>query len=109
MNRHAFFRGAILLALVAFITHLVARGFLVDAMHRKGERLEWVQKQHIAYTPDPQALRSSRSYNILTTVGVLITALSLVCMGTAMVRRENGWYLILILLLFFDVALPMLL
>jgi uncharacterized membrane protein YhaH (DUF805 family) len=109
MNRHAFFIAAVLLALVAFVTHSVARGFLTDAMHRKAERYEQVQKQHIAYTPDPQALQSDRSYNVLTIVGVVLTALSLVCMVAALMRRERGWYLVLILLLGFDLVLPMLL
>lgn len=81
----------------------------MDAMHRKAKRLEQIQKQHIAYTPDSQALQSSRSYSVLTAVGVVLTALSLVCMVTALVRREHGWYLILFLLLVFDFVLPMLL
>jgi len=109
MNKRAFFPVAVLLALVALITHSVARGFLEDAMHRKAARIAQAQRQQTAYTPDSQALQSSRRYDILTTVGVVLTALSVVCMVTAMVRHEKGWYLILILLLFFDVVAPMLL
>ena len=109
MNKRAFFLGAVLLALIALITHSVARGLLEDAMHRKAAGIAQAQKQQTAYTPDAQALQSSRRYNILTAVGVVLTALSVVCMVTAIVRHEKGWYLILILLLFFDVAAPMLL
>jgi len=109
MNKRAFFLRAVLLALIAFTTHCVARGFLENYMHRQAARIEQAQKQQAAYTPDSKALQSSRSYNILTTVGVVLTASSLVCMVTALVRHEKGWYLILILLLFFDLVMPMLL
>ena len=98
-----------MLAVIALITHSVARGFLDDAMHRKAARIEQAQKQQIAYTPDLQAVQSSRSYSVFTIVGVVLTVLSLVCMVTALVRHERGWYLILILLLFFDIMAPMLL
>jgi predicted lipid-binding transport protein (Tim44 family) len=109
MNKRAFFMGAVLLALIALITHIAARSFLEDAMHRHAARIAQALKQQTAYTPDSQALQSSRRYNILTTVGVVLTALSAVCMVTARVRHEKGWYLILILILFFDVVAPMLL
>jgi multisubunit Na+/H+ antiporter MnhG subunit len=109
MNKRSFFLAAVLLALIALITHSVARHFLEDSMHRKAARIAQAQRQQAAYTPDLQALQSSRRYDILTTVGVVFTALSVVCMVTAMVRHEKGWYLILILLLFFDVVAPMLL
>ena len=107
----AFLLGAVLLALIAAFTHSAARSFLMEAMHRKAARVEQEQKQQTVYPPDPQALQSSRSYNILTTVGVVLTALSLMCMVTALVRHEKGWCLIviLILLLFFDLEAPMLL
>ena len=109
MNTRAFFLGAVLLAMIALLTHSVARGFLVDATRRKAARLEQAQKQQIAYAPDPQALQSSRNYHLLTTVGVALTALALVCMVVAWMRREPGWYLLLILLLFFDIMAAMLL
>lgn len=109
MNKRAFFLGAILLALIALLAHSAARSFLMDAMHRKAARLRQAQKEQTAYTPDPQAVQSGRSYKILTNAGVVLTALSLICMVTAFVRHEKGWYLILILLLFFDLVAPMLL
>ena len=109
MNKRAFFLWAVTLALVALVTHSVARSFLEDYMHRTAARLAQTQKQQIVYTPDPQALQSSRNYNALTCVGVVLTVLSVVCMVTAMLRHERGWYLILILILFFDVVAPMLL
>jgi heme exporter protein D len=80
MNKHTFFLGAVLLALIALITHSVARGFLEDAMHRKAARIAQAQKQQTDYTPDSRALQSSRRYNILTIVGVVLTASSAVSM-----------------------------
>jgi hypothetical protein len=109
VNTLAFFVGAILLALAAIITHAVARSFLMDAMHREAANMTQAQKLHTAYTPDPQAVQWGRYYNILTIVGVALTALSLLSAVTALIRRERGWYLILILLWFFDFGLPMLL
>jgi len=78
-------------------------------MHRKAARFAQVQKQQVAYTPDPQALQSSKNYSTLTFIGVALTVLSAVFMVTAMFRHERGWYLILILILFFDVGIAMLL
>jgi multisubunit Na+/H+ antiporter MnhG subunit len=109
MNKRPFYLGAVLLALIAVITHPVARGFLKNAMHRKAGRIMQAQRQHTTYQPDPQALQSSMHYKTLTIVGVVLTVLSVGCMVTAMRRQEKGWYLILILLLFFDVLAPMLL
>jgi hypothetical protein len=108
------------LALVAFGTHAAARNFLMDAMHRKAGNIEQAvhqkaegneqaQNQAITYKPDSQTLASTRNSNVLTTVGIVLTALSVVCMVTALMRREPGWYLLLILLLVFDLGAPMLL
>ena len=109
MNKSAFFLAAVILVLAALVTHSVARSFLEDSMHRKAARIAQTQKQQIAYTPDPQALQSSKNYSTLTCIGVALTVLSVLGMFTAMFRHERGWYLILILILFFDVVAPMLL
>ena len=109
MKKRTFFVAAALLAFIALITHSVARGFLEDAMHRKAAGIAAAQSQRTVYRPDTQALQSSRAYHALTIVGVVLTALSMVCMVAALMRREPGWYLILILLLLFDIAVPMLL
>lgn len=108
-ERRTFFIWAVLLALIALFTHSAARGFLEDSMHRGAARLRQVQEQHITYAPDPQAVQSGRIYNILTIFGLAFTATSLVCMVVASVRRESGWYLLLMLLLFADIIVPMLL
>lgn len=109
MNKRVFFKGAMLLAVFALVSDSVSRGFLEDYMHRKGAGIEQAQKQHIAYVPDPQVLRSARTYNVLTAIGVGLTALSFIFMITALIRREPGWYLILSLLLACDVGAVMLL
>ncbi len=109
MNKRVFFKGAMLLAVVALVSHSVSRGFLEDYMHRTGDGIEQAQKQHIAYLPDPQVLRSARTYDVLTAIGVGLTALSFVFMITALIRREPGWYLILSLLLLFDLGAAILL
>jgi hypothetical protein len=98
-----------MLALIALITHSVARGFLEDAMHREGARIHQIFMQHITQPPDSQELQSSRMYNVLTIVGVVLTVLSVVCAVTASVRREQGWYLILMLVWLGDIVAPMLL
>ena len=99
--------GAVLLALIALFTHSVARDFLARGMRRNAARLEQMQKEHSAYIPDLQATLAIKNYNLLTTVGIVLTALSLVCMIAALIRHEPGWYLILILLLLFDVLAPL--
>jgi hypothetical protein len=109
MSKRTFFLGALLLAIAALITHSVARGLLVEYMHRKAEGISQAVKQHTTYVSDPRVLQLSRGWNVLTTIGIVLTVLSVVCTVTALVRREPGWYLILTLLLFFDLAAPMLL
>jgi hypothetical protein len=111
MNKKAFYLVAVILALVSFITNIAARSSLDDAMHRKAARFEQVEKQQVAYTPDPQALQSSRDYRALTRIGAVFTVLSVVCMVTAMFRHEQARYMILILILIlsFDVFIPLLL
>lgn len=109
MNKRAFFLAALVLAISAFITHCVARGFLEEAMHRKAARISQAVKQQAPYTADPLAIQASHTWNVLTITGVTLTVLSVVCMAVAAVRREPGWYLILLLLLVFDIGMPMLL
>lgn len=109
MNKRAFFLGAFGLAIAAFITHSVARGFLEEAMHRKAERISDSVRLHAPYVADPLAIQASHMWNVLTATGVVLTVLSVICMAIAAVRHEPGWYLILLLLLVFDIGLPMLL
>jgi hypothetical protein len=108
-DKQTFIIGAFILALIAFITQSVARDYVEKAMHWKAERLELAQKEHIAYTPDLRGRQLSKSADVLTVIGCVITVLSFVCMITALARHESGWYLILILILFFDLTMPMLL
>ena len=107
--KRVFFVWAVLLALIALFINGAARGFLEDSMHRGAVRARQVREQHIAYSLDPQAIQSGRIYNILTIFGLVFTAVSLVCMIAASVRREPGWYLLLMLLLSADILAPMLL
>jgi hypothetical protein len=109
MNKRAFFLGAVVLAVTAFITHCVARGFLEEAMHRKAARISQAVKQQTPYVADPLATQASQVWNVLTATGVALTVLSVICMATAVIRHEPGWYLILLLLLIFDIGIPMLL
>jgi len=109
MKKSTFYLWAVILALMAFVTHCVARSYLEDSMHRKAARFAQIQIQHIAYTPDPQALQSIGKYKVLTCIGAALTVLAVVCMVTSMFRHERGWYLILILIFFFDIGIAMLL
>ena len=109
MNKSAFFLGALVLAIAAFITHCVARGFLEEAMNRKTARISEAAKHQAPYVADPLAAQASHAWNVLTVSGVVLTVLSVFCMAAGAVRREPGWYLILLLILVFDIGLPMLL
>jgi len=109
MNKGAFFWGALWLVIAALITHAVARRYLEEAMHRKAARISQAAIQQRPYVADPLAVQASRTWSVLTTAGIALTALSFVCMITALVRREPGWYLILLLLLVFAIGAPMLL
>ena len=109
MNKRAFFLGALGLAIAAFITHCVARGFLEEAMHRKAASISQAVKQHAPYGADPLAVQASHMWMVLSGIGVVLTVLSVICMTTAAIRHEPGWYLILLLLLVFDIGMPMLL
>lgn len=109
MNKRAFFLAALGLAIAAFVAHCVARGFLDEAMHRKAARISQAVNEHAAYVADPLAVQASHTWNVLTATGVVLTVLSVICMATAAIRHEPGWYLILLLLLVFDIGIPMLL
>src|ERR1051326_8392239 len=109
MNKRAFFIGALAFAVAALFTHTIARKFLQESMHMKAARLTEAAKQHTPYVADPAAARASHVWNVLTTTGVVFAVVSAVCMAVAVIRHEPGWYLILILLLVFDIGLPMLL
>lgn len=109
MNKRAFFFGALLLAITALITHGVARGFLQESMHRKAARISEASAQHTPYVADPVATQAGHAYNVLTTMGIVLTALSVVSMATALIRRERGWYLILGMLQMFAIIAAMLL
>jgi hypothetical protein len=109
MNKRAFFLGALGLAIAAFITHCVARSFLEVAMHRKAASISQAVKQHTPYVADPLAVQASHMWNVLTVIGVVLTVLSVMCMATAAIRHEPGWYLILLLVLVFDIGIPMIL
>jgi hypothetical protein len=109
MNKRVFFLSAFALAIAAFIAHFIARSFLDEAMHRKAARISEAVKQRTPYVADPLAVKASHAWSVLTVTGVVLTSLSMVCMATAAIRRERGCYLILLLLLVFDIGMPMLL
>lgn len=109
MIKRTFYPIALVLAIAALVTHSIARNCLLQSMHRKAERITRAVSQHTPYVPDPAAARFNRAWNILTEVGVALTAASVICMIIALIRHEPGSYLILGLILAFAVALPMLL
>jgi len=109
MNKPVFFLCALFLAIAALVTQSAARGSVQEAMHRKGERLTEAAKRQTHYVADPLAVQASQNAKALTTTGIVLTVLSVACMVTARIRREPGWYLILLLLLVFGVVTPMLL
>lgn len=109
MIKRTFFPIALVLAIAALVTHLIARDCLMQSMHRKAERISQAMKQHTPYVPDPAAARFNRAWDVLTEVGVALTGASVICMLIALIRHEPGPYLILGLILAFAIALPMLL
>jgi hypothetical protein len=109
MNKGAFFFAALLLVIAALAAHAVARSFLEVYMHRKAARISEASKQHTPYVDDPLAAQAGYAYNVVTATGIVLTVLSVVCMAIASIRREPGWYLILLLLLVFAIGAPMLL
>ena len=109
MNKRAFFWGALWLVIAALMTHAVARSFLEEYMHRKAARLSEMSAHHTPYVADPLATQAGRAYDVLTIIGIVLTVLSAVCMVTALVRREPGWYLILAMLQLFAIVAAMLL
>ena len=109
MNKRAFFLGALLLVIAALITHGVARSFLGEYMHRKAARISEASAQHTPYVADPLATQAEHAYDVLTAIGIVFTVLSVVCMVTAQLRRESGWYLILAMLQVFAILAALLL
>jgi len=109
MNKRAFFFGALAFVIAALVTHAVARSFLEEYMHRKAARISEASAQHTPYVADSLATQTGHAYHVLTIIGVVLTALSVICMVTALVRREPGWYLILAMLQVFAVVAAMLL
>jgi len=109
MSKRAFFLAAFFLVITALVTHSVARGFLQEYMHRKAARLSEASAQHTPYVADPVATQAGHAYDVLTTTGIMLTVLSVVCMVAALVRRESGWYLILAMLQLFAIVAAMLL
>jgi hypothetical protein len=109
MSKRVFFFGALLLVIAALLTHVIARGFLEDYLHRKAARINEASTQHAPYVADPLASRAVHTYDVLTSIGLALTGLSVISMVIALVRRESGWYLILGMLQMFAIMAAMLL
>ena len=109
MTKSTFIAAAFLLVLASLLTHCIARGFLEESMHRRAARIRQVAGSHTTYVADPLATQAAHTYKLLTTIGIVFTAMSVVCMVTARIRREPGWYLLLLLLLTISITDPTLL
>jgi hypothetical protein len=109
MNKRVFFFSAHVFVIAAVVLHCVARSFLDEAMRRKALGINQAMEQHTHYNGDPLAMRASHLWSVLSTIGVVLTALSAVWMVVASIRHEPGSYIILLLLLFFAIGTPMLL
>ncbi len=109
MSKQAFFPAAVVLAVVALVAHSVASRLTYEAMYRKAALVAVARQQHITYAPDDRQLGLNSRERVFRTVGLAASLLAVVCMVTAMRRREPGWYLFLALLVCFALAAPLLL
>jgi len=78
-------------------------------MHREAANISQAVKEQAPYAKDPVAVQESHMWNVLTGAAVVLTVLSAVCVATAAIRREPGWYSIPLLLLVLDIGVFMLL
>ena len=118
-----FFLLSIILALLALAHHVIAHGDMMQGEHRRAMDLEAAAKQREAslrdnqtiqpiqkfLTPDPEADRLLQNSKTLNKIGLVFTISCVLSLGMALHRRERGLYLIVILLLLFDVGTMLLL
>lgn len=102
MRNRRFFWLSIIAGLVALVLLSAARGVFDRASKIKVAQIHAAIIQQVSYTPDPEAAHLSQAGHILNGAGLTLVAFSIVFLSVASIRRESGWYLMAILLLFFD-------
>lgn len=91
-----------MLGIVALMLNLAGRGMLEKGHRLKAQRIAAAQGQ--PSQEETRLIAETRVFNRLGLVSTLFCAASL---GAAAVRRESGWYLIMIMLLLCNVMLHM--
>jgi VIT1/CCC1 family predicted Fe2+/Mn2+ transporter len=107
MKNRIFFLSAIVAAIIALGLHAVSREFSVKStsIHAQMWNRNAVEKQEMKIQADHCASLAT----VLFYTGLVFTFSSIFCLVVARFRKESGWYLIVILLLFFDFIMQRLL
>lgn len=88
---------------------MIARSQAERARHIAIAQKGYDRVQHIDYTPDPEVIRLYQTAHVLEVTGFVFFVFCIGFLVIAAVRHEPGWYLMAILLLFFDFVASMLL
>jgi hypothetical protein len=103
MKQRTFLAISIFLMCIAIGVHINARETILQAIHRKSNRISEASKRGTPVTIDPEATRLSRSGQSLNNAGFMFVFGSMLFYVIAAVRKEPGWlYVFPILLLILD-------
>lgn len=103
MRERLFYSISVIVLIVAFALHLLARETLNEGRRLKAKRIEntIMSKTSLAVTPAEASLSSSgRNYNRL---GWVFTAIGTLCLIKAFHHRETGWFSVPIVVLVADI------
>ncbi len=114
-----FYPLAVIFALVALFVNGAGRELCVKAARLRAQEVSAMQEQRLKsetnhepfVTPrrDPEISRLVQTGHTVQCVGLGLTLASIGCIGKALSRRERGWYIILIFLIFCDFVMLVLL
>ncbi len=102
-----FYRTTIALGIIAFLLNSAAYQQTLQGEVFRARRMEQAVRTHIRYVQDEETIEMILAGEILTIVGLTITLAGFACIAIAIVRREKGWYLLPLCVLFFSI-LPLL-
>ena len=102
--KNPFYLAAIVLGLVAVLFVVIGSSETARVSRAEVARLAAAERAHARAAPDPEITRLAHMGRLHMNTGMILAAVSVVCVVIALLRRERGWYSIPLLLVIFAVV-----
>jgi hypothetical protein len=109
IKKRIYFPASVICGIVALALNSAGYALIDEYSSRSAHAMSAAYMQNVKYVGDAETTRLLHLGNILKVFGLICTLSGFICLAVALIRREKGWYLLLLGLLIIDIMLLMML